>query len=208
VADGWWSSNLTSWTRAQTGTPSAGSSQVLAVAAAAHGFVTVGSYDGKPAVWTTADGRLWTIDVLPVPAGASAGVLQQVASSGRRVVALGQQTTAAGTVPLAELSTDGGTSWQPVAFASAGPDTAVTALTASSGGFTAAGQFGATGQAGAAIWTSASGTNWTAAPISGLTGGGNHTVTTLAPSGSAVTGIDAILTQQGQQYVTVALPAR
>ena len=95
-----------------------------------------------------------------------------------------------------------------VAFASAGPDTAVTALTASSGGFTAAGQFGATGQAGAAIWTSASGTNWTAAPISGLTGGGNHTVTTLAPSGSAVTGIDAILTQQGQQYVTVALPAR
>jgi hypothetical protein len=34
--------------------------------------------------------------------------LQQVAIHGNSVVALGQQTTASGTVPLAELSADGG----------------------------------------------------------------------------------------------------
>ena len=208
VADDWWSSDLTSWTRAHTATPPTGSSQVLAVAAGAHGFVTAGSHNGQPAVWTTADGRLWQIDVLPLPAGTSAGLLQQVAISGNRVVALGQQTTAAGTVPLAELSTDGGTSWQQVGFISAGPNTAVTALTAATGGFTAAGQFGAAGQAGAAVWTSANGTSWTQSPIGGLTGDGNHAVTTLAPSGSAVTGIDSILTQQGQSYVTLSLPGR
>jgi serine/threonine protein kinase len=205
VADDWWSSDLTSWTRAHTATPATGSSQVLAVAAGAHGFVTAGSHNDKPAVWTTTDGRLWKIDVLPLPTGASAGVLQQVAISGNRVVALGQQTTSAGTLPLAELSTDGGTTWQPMAFISAGPNTAVTALTDRSGGFTAAGQFGAAGQQGAAVWTLADGQSWTQSQVSGLVGGGSHDVTTLARAGSAVTGIDSVETQAGQQFVTKLL---
>lgn len=208
VADDWWSKDLTSWTRAHTAKPATGSSQVLAVAASPHGFVTVGSHNDVPAVWTTTNGTLWTINVLSLPAGASSGVLQQVAIRGNRVVTLGQQTTAAGTVPLAELSTDGGTTWQQIRFISAGPDTTVTALTASSRGFTAAGQFGTAGQLGAAVWTSADGRTWTQSPIGGLTGGGNHEITTLAPSGSAVTGIDSVLTQQGQQYITLSLPAR
>ena len=108
AADAWWSSDLSSWTRAHTTTPPSGSSQVLAVAAGAHGFVAAGSHNGEPAVWTTTNGRLWTIDVLALPTSASSGLLQQVAISGNRVVALGQQTTTAGTVPLAELSADGG----------------------------------------------------------------------------------------------------
>ena len=208
VADDWWSKDLTSWTRSHTAKPATGSSQVLAVAASPHGFVTVGSHNDVPAVWTTTNGTLWTIDVLSLPTGASSGVLQQVAIHGNRVVALGQQTTASGTVPLAELSTDGGTTWQQIPFISAGPNTTVTALTASSRGFTAAGQFGTAGQLGAALWTSADGQTWTQSSIGGLTGSGNHEITTLAPSGSAVTGIDSLLTQQHQQYVTLSLPAR
>ncbi len=201
VADAWWSPDLTSWTRAHTAAPPTGSSQILAVAAGPHGFVTAGSHNERPAVWTTTDGRLWTIDVLALPAGASSGLLQQVAISGDRVVALGQQTTAAGTVPLAELSAAGGTTWQQVAFPSAGPSTAVTALTARPGGFTAAGQFGAAGQQGAAVWTSATGASWTQSLVSGLAGGGSHDITTLAPVGSAVTGIDSVQTQAGQQFL-------
>ncbi len=207
VADDWFSTDLTSWTRAHTATPATGSSQVLAVAAGPHGFVTVGSHNGKPALWTTSNGTLWTIDVLPLPTGASAALLQQVAVNGANVVALGQQTTVTGTLPLAELSTDGGKTWQEVQFVSAGANTTVTALTAGPGGFTAAGQFGTAGQLGAAIWRSPNGTSWTQLAIGGLTGGGNHDITTLAPSGSAVTAIDSILTQQNQEYVTVPVPA-
>ena len=52
------------------------------------------------------------------------------------------------------------------------PGTIVTALTARAGGFMAACLFGTAGQQDAEVWTSASGTNWTQVPVSGLTGGG------------------------------------
>src|ERR1019366_1939081 len=51
VADVWWSPNLTSWTRAHDVNDATGSSQVLAVAASAHGFVSAGFHEGKPAAW-------------------------------------------------------------------------------------------------------------------------------------------------------------
>jgi hypothetical protein len=72
------------------------------------------------------------------------------------VVAQGQETKAGEAVPFAELSTDGGASWQEAPFGSAGPGTVVTALVA---------------------------------------------------SGSAVTGVGSIATQQAQQPVTVSLAA-
>jgi len=112
VADVWWSPNLTFWVRAHDVNDATGSSQVLAVAASAHGFVSVGSHESKPAVWTTTDGRTWKTIVLPTPDGASAATLEQVAIAWNRVVALGQVTTAAGPVPFAELSVDGGGHWQ------------------------------------------------------------------------------------------------
>ena len=205
---GWWSPNLTSWSGTQTAEPATGSNQVHAAAADADGFVTAGSHDGRPAVWTRANGQPWTTDVLTLPADASAGVLQQVAVNGNTILALGQQMTAAGAVPFAALSTNGGSTWQQTPFISTMPGTTVTALTARAGGFMAAGLFGTAGQQDAEVWTSASGTNWTQVPVSGLTGGGNHDITTMAPSGSAVTAIDSVQTQEGQKYVTVSLPAR
>ena len=215
VADVWWSPNLTSWTRAHDVNDTTGSSQVLAVAAGAHGFVSVGSHDSKPAVWTTANGTSWETIVLPVPDGAATAVLQQVAINGNRVVALGQATPAAGTgagpgvgtVPFAELSVNGGASWQQVPFSSPGPDTTFTALTAAgSAGFTAAGMFGQPGQQDVALWTSATGVSWKPSQSSGLNGSGAWQIDALAPAGTAVTGIGTIVTQQSQQTVTFTLP--
>ncbi len=216
VADVWWSPNLTSWTRAHDVNDTTGSSQVLAVAAGAHGFVSVGSHDSQPAVWTTANGTSWKTIVLPVPAGPATAVLQQVAINGNRVVALGQawpasgtgaSSTAAGPMPFAELSVDGGATWQQVPFSSPGPDAAFTALTAAgSAGFTAAGLFGQPGQQDVAVWTSATGASWKPSQSSGLNGSGAWQIDALAPSGSAVTGIGTIITQQSQQTVTFTLP--
>ena len=182
---------------------------MLAVAAGSSGFVSAGAHDDQPAVWTSSDGRTWTAVTVPLPSGASGGVIQQVAVSGKRVVALGQQATANGVQPLAERSDDGGQTWRPVPFSAPGPGISFTALTAGPGGFTAAAQFGAAdGTADAAVWTSADGTNWTRSQVSGLAGGGSHAVAALAASGSAVTGIDSVQAQASQQFVVLNLPAR
>ena len=112
-----------------------------------------------------------------------------------------------GTVPFAELSVDGGATWQQVPFSSPGPDTTFTALTAAgSAGFTAAGMFGQPGQQDVAVWTSATGVSWKPSQSSGLNGSEAWQIDALAPSGTAVTGIGTIVTQQSQQTVTFTLP--
>jgi hypothetical protein len=212
VADVWWSPNLTSWTRAHDVNDATGSSQVLAVAASARGFVSAGSHDGKPAVWVTGDGRGWETVVLPVPDGAATAVLQQIAISGNTVVALGQASPASGanasTIPFAELSEDGGITWQQAPFSSPGPDTTFTALTADSAGFTAAGLFGPPGQQDVAVWRSVNGVTWKPSRSGGLNGSEAWQIDALAPAGPAVTGIGTVITQQSQQTVTFTLPSR
>ena len=202
----WWSPNLTSWTRATVMNDASSSSRVQAVTAAAHEFMAVGSDGGHPAVWTTTDGQTWTTIVLDLPPGASAAQLDQVAMDGNRVVALGQETTAGGTVPFAEMSANGGASWQRVLSGPSGTGTVVTALAAGTGGFTAASQSGPPGQQDAQVWTSATGATWAPEQVSGLSGAGAHEVAALIPSGSGVTGIGLVATPQAQQPVTVILP--
>jgi hypothetical protein len=206
VADVWWSQDLTSWTKAQDMNVMSGSIQVLAVAADPNGFVSAGSHNNQPAVWTTSDGQLWTTIDLALPAGASSAVLQQIAINGSRVVALGQEITAGVAVPFAEQSSNGGASWRQVPFSPPGPHAVITALTPDSGGFAAAGQYGEPGQQTAVTWTSATGMTWTPAQVSGLGGGGSHAVTALASSGAAVIGIDSVQTQASQQFVVRRLP--
>jgi serine/threonine protein kinase len=207
TADVYWSANLTDWKETHDVNPPTGSFVEIAVAAGPDGFVSVGSHDGMPVAWTTADGRAWTIRALPVAAGATAGQLKQVAINGNRVVATGWQTTKAGLTPLAELSTSGGTGWQQVPFGSLAPGATITAVTQTSGGFTAASQSGGSGE-DAAIWTSATGANWTQSAVDGLTGGGSHEISALARSGSGVAGIDSVETNAGQEFVTVPLSGR
>ena len=207
VADVWWSKDLISWTKAQDMNVMSGPIQVLAVAADPHGFVSAGSHNNQPAVWTTSDGKLWTTIDLAMPAGASAAMLQQIAINGSHVVALGQEIKAGAAVPFAEQSSDFGASWRQVPFSPPGPNTVITALTADSGGFTAAGQYGEPGQQTVVTWTSATGLTWTPDQVSGL-GGGSHAVTALTSSGSAVTGIGSTATMAGQQFLLLALPHR
>jgi hypothetical protein len=220
VADVWWSANMTSWTRAHDVNDADGSSQVLAVAAGAHGFVSAGSHNSQPAVWVTSNGRAWKTIVLPPPAGTSAGALQQVAINGNRVVALGQGTvgkgpavgsatgTEPGAVPFAELSTDGGQSWHQVPFSSPGPYTSFTALTADATGFAAAGLFGPPGQQVVALWASSTGTSWQPYQSGGLNGSAAWRIDAMARAGAQVAGLGTTLTQQSQQTVTFTLPAR
>jgi hypothetical protein len=206
--DLWFSPDLRSWTRAASMNDTSGSSRVLSVAADGRGFLAVGSHNGHPAVWSTSDGRSWTAIVLGLPAGASSAVLRQVAVNGDHVVVLGQQQQAGGAVPLAEMSANGGPSWQVVPFPSPGPDTAITALSAGPGsGFTAAAQYGPPGQQQAAVWTSPNGAAWARSQVSGLAGGSVSQVAALAQADSAVVGIGAVATQTSQHPVTVTLPA-
>ncbi len=60
----------------------------------------------------------------------------------------------------------------------------------------------------AAVWTSATGVSWTQSPVAGLTGGGSHVISTLAPSGAAVAGIDSVETNTAQDFVIVPLSGR
>ena len=175
-------------------------------AAGPAGFVSGGAYNSKPAVWTSADGRVWKTIMLPYPAGDRNAQVSEMAVSGSRVVALGQQTTAGGQAePLAELSTDSGQSWHMVPFGSIGTGTAVTALTTRAGRFTAAGLVGSAGQHSAAVWISADGTAWTRSAVSGLAGGGDHDITTLTPASTGVSGIDSVQGPSAEAFVTLSL---
>jgi hypothetical protein len=206
VADVWWSPNLTSWTRAHDANDVDGSSQVVSVAAGPHGFVSVGAHDGQPAVWTTTNGTAWTTIVLPLSPGTT-GVLQQIAIDSDHAAALGEQTAAGVSTPLA-VSADGAASWTEVPFSPPGPDVAITALTADAGGFTTAIQSGQPGQQQVTVWTSADGAGWTQTRLGGLSGGGTRQLTALASSGATVTGIGSTATASSQQPVTWTFPAR
>ena len=201
------SADLASWTGAHDVNDTSGSSQVLAVAADGTGFVSVGSHNDQPALWTTTDGTSWNTIVLPLPAGAT-GVLQQIAVNGGRMVAAGAQTSAAAISPLAAVSADGGATFAPVSFGMPDPDLAVTALTADSGGFTAAVQSGAPGQQAVTAWTSAAGTSWTPGRISGLPTGGSDQLTALVPAGVRVIAIASAATLPSQRPAILTLPAR
>ncbi len=219
VADVWWSPNLTSWTRAHDTNGADGSSQVLSVAASSQGFVSVGSHNGQPAVWKTNDGRAWETIVLPLPPGATAGALQQVAINGANVVALGQATTgngpaigsATGTVPgatpFAELSADGGQTWQQVAVQLPGPRHLLHRADRGPGWLHRGGAVRPARAGRCRLWTSADGVTWKPSQSSGLNGSEAWQIDALAPSGSGVTGIGTIVTQQSQQTVTFTLPA-
>jgi serine/threonine protein kinase len=209
LPEAWWSRNLVSWTKGHEVNETGGSSQVLAVAAANHSFVSAGSRNGRPVVWVTIDGLAWKTVSLPLAAGASAGVMTQVAIDGSHVVATGQQTTSAGPALLVDMSGDGGYTWHTEPFAVPGQVTTITALTGGTGGFVAATQIRpAGGAADAAVWTSPGGASWTQSPVSGLAGGGSHDITALVRSGPDVTAIETFQTQATQKFIVLPLTAR
>jgi hypothetical protein len=210
VADVWWSPNLTSWTRAHDVNGTTGSSQTLAVAALADGFVSVGSHNGRPAAWVTPDGTTWRTIVLSGPANAQ---LNQIAVVGARVVATGgSDGQGDGAAAFAVSSPDGGATWQQADLQLPAPGTVVTALAAGRPGWIAAGQYGTPGRPRVAVWELAPGHNtWALAQVDGITGPGTgHTpeITALGVSADTVTGIGPVAPALSRQAAVFTLPAR
>jgi hypothetical protein len=207
AAAAWYSAGLTTWTRASvTGT----AGQMLAVTADRSGFVAVGSAGNTPAVWTARTGSAWQPVGLPLPAGTASGMLTKVTATGERVVAVGNATRpagaghAAGPVPFAAVSSDGGGHWRETVLRSpAGPAT-VTALTAAGHGFVAAGLSGAPGNQAMLSWSSPDGLSWQGGtPVAGpLPGRGVQQLTALSARDGALTGAGYAVTQSGEQPVS------
>ena len=199
VAAAWWSAGLAGWHRSAV--PAGARTSMLAVTASAGGFVAAGSSGARPAIWITADGRTWAETSLPLPAGATSAVLGHVAASGRAVAAIGVARTAAGRVPFAAWSADGGRSWHEAGLPVPVAATEVTAL-ASAGRFVATGTFPATpGRENVVVWTSASGATWAVATPAGrgLTGTGISAITALAASGGTLSAVGFSATPAGEQ---------
>jgi hypothetical protein len=198
----WSSANLRDWQMGSNGGLDGRlkSSAANAVAATAAGFVAVGSHGNSHAIWTSADGRNWTVSDVPEPAGASTATLRVVAVNGTRVAAAGYAVTKAGDVPVVVVSADGGQHWSQLVLPAPGGVGTVTALTAAGNGFVAAGQAGPAGGAQQTVtWSSRDGLSWsaaTAAPAGGQ-------ITALSAVGGAVTGTE----QQGADPSVVTIPA-
>jgi hypothetical protein len=204
VAAAWWSPRLTGWHRATGGALDGadGSRQMLAVTATSGGFVAVGSHGRLSAAWTTPDGRSWQLADLPLPAGATSAALQHVAAAGRTVVATGVARTAAGPVPYAARSTDGGRTWTESALPVPAGTAQVSAVAAAGGGFTVTGTFGATaGDRDVVVWTSRDGMTWQASTPTGpgLATPGIQAITGLTVSGRTLTGVGFTATPSGEQ---------
>jgi hypothetical protein len=204
----WFSSGLAGWQVALL-PATGGNTMVTGITATSSGFVAIGSAGASPAVWTSANGQVWHQTTLPLPETASAGSassasLSLVAANGATVAATGTEVTASGqSVPFAEMSADGGTTWQAAAVPSPVDATqgsvTITALTAAGTGFTATGTYGLAGNTDVVVWTcspaaggataAATGT-WTAETPqgAGLSGTGIHAITALTAAGATLTG--------------------
>jgi hypothetical protein len=210
VADVWWSANLTRWIRAHDVNGTTGSSQTLAVAALADGFVSVGSHNGRPAAWVTSDGTTWRTVFLSGPANAQ---LNQIAVIGARVVATGgSDGRGEGSAAFAVSSPDGGARWHQTVLRLPALGTIVTALAAGQHGWIATGQYGTPGGSRVVVWELALGENtWAQAQVGGISGPGmgkTPEITALAVSGDAVIGIGPVVPALSQQAAVFTLPAR
>ncbi len=170
-AAAWTSADLRTWTRARDagkgdldGTGDA-PKWMSDVTAGPNGFVAVGGQTKNkaslPALWTSPDGRSWTLSAAPaLPAGTAQGSLTKVVARGGVLVATG----VAGAYVFAAVSADGGRTWQPAALPGAAPGTALTAVTATPRGFVLVGATGSD----VVTWSSADGRAWRVARPHGL----------------------------------------
>jgi len=197
----WWSGDLRNWTGGSNGGLDGRleSSAVYAVGATATGFVAAGTHGGCHTIWTSADGKNWSVYDVPKPPGATDALLQQVAVNGTRVVTAGYVVDKAGDAPVVVVSADGGKTWRQILLSAPGGVGAVSTLTAAGNGFVAAGMAGPAGAQHAVTWSSPDGITWSAAtPVSA------GQITALSALGSTVSGA----AQRGAEpsVVTFAAP--
>ncbi|WP_433332696.1 hypothetical protein [Spirillospora sp. CA-294931] len=224
-ASTWFSADLKSWERGK----SAGKSSLEAlpnsnrwmrgVTAAQSGFVAVGGLRdpavgagpaARPAVWTSPDGRQWTLQQLGLPAGLAEGGLGAIAAKGNLLVAAGNAASGAGPAVFAYVSADGGKTWKetklPVPDGT--KDLQVSSVTATPQGFSVTGTAGAAGRTDVVTWTSADGNAFQSAlPTgTGLGGPGTQEITGQAPFKDAVIGVGRNADQKGEQPVLWSRP--
>jgi len=197
----WWSGDLRNWTGGSNGGLDGRleSSAVYAVGATATGFVAAGTHGGSHTIWTSADGKNWSVYDVPMPAGVTAALLQQVAVNGTRVVTAGYLVDKAGDAPVVVVSADGGKTWRQIMLSAPGGIGAVSTLTAAGNGFVAAGVAGPAGDQHAVTWSSPDGMTWSAAtPVSA------GQITALSAVGSTVSGAAQLGAEPS--VVTLAAP--
>lgn len=105
-------------------------------------------------------------------------------------------------IPAVWISADGGRTWTESALPVPGGAAQVSALASGGGSFTMTGTFGVTpGERDVVVWTSPSGTAWTAATPAGLglASPGIQEITGLAASGRTLTGVGFTATPAGEE---------
>ncbi|MFL6054698.1 MAG: hypothetical protein ACJ72W_17520, partial [Actinoallomurus sp.] len=215
-AAAWFSTDLKSWQRggapekkALEGTRNSGR-WMRDVAAGSFGYVAVGGLNdptahsdrpGRPAVWTSADGRKWVLQQLPLPAGTVEAWFGHVAANGSVLVATGTATAPSGPQAFAFVSADGGRTWQQGPLAGASTNSAVTAMTATPRGFVIAGTSGRPGAVDVMLWSSGDGRTWTSARPegTGLSGKGDQKLNGLTAIGIDLLGVGTTSDHTGAQ---------
>jgi hypothetical protein len=196
----WWSADLKNWVNGGN----AGYTDSFAAAAVAvgNGFVVAGSQADCHTVWTSADGRHWTVHDIAKPSGAQTALLNSItADQGGRFVAAGFATGGAGDIPIVVTSADGDAQPTQVVLGASGSPATVTGVTATSNGFVAVGLAGPANAQHAVEWTSQDGLTWTTAtPVT--TAGGE--ITALTDNDTTVTGT----VQRGSDPSVLTIPAR
>jgi hypothetical protein len=127
------------------------------------------------------------------------------------VVAAGVARTAAGPVPYAARSADGGRTWTESALPVPAGTAQVSAVAAAGSGFTVTGTFGATaGDRDVVVWTSRDGKTWQASTPAGpgLSAPGIQAITGLTVSGRTLTGVGFTASPDGEQPTLWRFPAR
>jgi hypothetical protein len=181
------------------GTPS----YAAAAVAVNGGFIAVGAMANCHTIWLSSDGQHWTEHDLAKPTGATTASLRSVAAGpGGGFVAAGFAVGRAGDIPIVVTSADGGVHVTQTVLSAPQGSATVTAVTATTDGFVAAGLAGSGKTTRAVEWTSRDGLTWSAAtPVAAA---GADRITALSDSGSTVTGT----AQRGTSPSVLTLPAR
>ncbi|GGV20051.1 hypothetical protein GCM10010182_47330 [Actinomadura cremea] len=180
---------------------------MLDVAAPTSGYVAAGGHrdaqGNHPAVWSSADGKQWTLKSLPVPSGVSEAHLTHVAAKGDTLVAAGIAATQEGLVWIGYTSADGGKTWKDLPAPGGDQKITVTALTATPDGFAGSATSAESGSADVVSLTSKDGTSWEVAKPggTGLGGDGDQAITGLAPFKEKVLGVGQSADASGGQPV-------
>jgi hypothetical protein len=222
----WQSTDLRTWKKAggdQMGSARNSWPRMLDAASTSTGYVAVGEVvnptapaaeNTRPEVWTSPDGLRWKPQRPELPDHMVNGRLTHVAVNGQTIAALGRGWFEnAGYRTFAVVSGDAGLTWSAAQLPLQGvvkpADVSVTAITATSGGFAAAGAVDNAGDVDVVVWTSTDGRAWQPSNLRGaaLSGAGAQQITGLAVVRNRLLGVGLTADSQAQHVTLWQGPA-